>query len=172
VKNFEQKVKPKWEANNFADFLYLEITKNSLPRLLRYEDRNSSAFSVEARVPFLDHRLVEFVFSLSLSARIKNGWTKYILRKAVKGTIPEKIRKRRSKIGFAVPEKKWLIELKDEIMKVFTSEEFKSRKCFNQEEIVKKFKEFCEGKLSDEYVRVFWRILILEFWFRIFIDKD
>jgi len=172
VKNFEQKVKPKWGANNFADFLYLEMTKNSLPRLLRYEDRNSSAFSVEARVPFLDHRIVEFVFSLPLSARIKNGWTKYILRKAVKCTIPEKIRKRRGKIGFAVPEKRWLIELKDEIMRIFNSKEFKSRKYFNQDEIVKKFKEFCEGKLSDEYVKVFWRILILEFWFRIFIKNN
>ncbi|MEM7817922.1 MAG: asparagine synthase (glutamine-hydrolyzing) [Candidatus Aenigmatarchaeota archaeon] len=171
VKKYEKKVKSKWIGDDLAKFLHLEITKTSLPRLLRYEDRNSSAFSIEARVPFLDHRIVEYVFSLPISMRIKNGWTKYILRKAVKGIIPEKIRWRRSKIGFAVPEKKWLLELKDKITKVFISKEFGSRKYFNQEEIVKKFKEFCEGKLGEEYGRIFWRILILEFWFRVFIDN-
>ncbi|MCM8808490.1 MAG: asparagine synthase-related protein, partial [Candidatus Omnitrophica bacterium] len=100
------------------------------------------------------------------------GWTKYILRKAVKGIIPEKIRWRRSKIGFAVPEKRWLLELKNKITKVFISKEFGSRKYFNQEEIVKKFKEFCDGKLSEEYTRFFWRILILEFWLRVFINGE
>ncbi|MEM5852891.1 MAG: asparagine synthase (glutamine-hydrolyzing) [Candidatus Aenigmatarchaeota archaeon] len=172
VKKYENIVKSKWVGDDLAEFLRLEITKTSLPRLLRYEDRNSSAFSIEARVPFLDHRIVEYIFSLPISMRIKNGWTKYILRKAVKGVVPEKIRWRRSKIGFAVPEKKWLIELKDKIMKIFLSKEFKSRKYFNQEEIVKKFKEFCEGKLGEEYARIFWRILILEFWFRIFISEN
>ncbi|MEM5829237.1 MAG: asparagine synthase (glutamine-hydrolyzing) [Candidatus Aenigmatarchaeota archaeon] len=171
VKKYEKKVKNKWIGNDLAKFLQLEITKTSLPRLLRYEDRNSSAFSIEARVPFLDHRIVEFVFSLPISMRIKNGWTKYILRKAVKGIVPEKIRWRRSKIGFAVPEKKWLIELKDKITKIFLSKEFESRKYFNQEEIVRKFKYFCEGKLNEEHARIFWRILVLEFWFRVFLNR-
>ncbi|MEM3393931.1 MAG: asparagine synthase (glutamine-hydrolyzing) [Candidatus Methanomethylicia archaeon] len=168
VKKYEKKFKSKWICNNLDEFLYMEITKTSLPRLLRYEDKNSSAFSIEARVPFLDHRICEFIFSLPISVRIKNGWTKYILRKAVDGIVPEKIRWRRSKIGFAVPEKRWLLELKDEIMKVFLSKEFRNRKYFNQEEIVKKFREFCNNKLNEEYVRIFWRILILEFWLRVF----
>lgn len=171
VDEFGQKSRSKWEGDNLAEFLSLEITKNSLPRLLRYEDRNSMAFSIESRVPFLDHRIVEYVFSLPMNQRIKNGWTKHILRNAVKGYIPEKIRKRRSKVGFAVPERKWLLELRGKIMKIFLSEEFKKRIYFNQKEIIEKFKELCDGKLDDDYARIFWRILILEIWLEVFIDK-
>jgi len=97
------------------ELLYLDVMKFSLPALLRYEDRNSMAFSIEARVPFLDPRLIEYVFSLPTSQRLKNGWTKYILRNAMKGILPEKILKRKNKVGFATPEVKWLRELGKEI---------------------------------------------------------
>jgi len=168
VSAFNKRSKTKWQGNDLAKFLYSEVTQNSIPRLLRYEDKNAMAFSIEPRVPFLDYRIVEYIFSLPINQRIKNGWTKYILRNAVKGLVPEKIRKRRSKIGFAVPERKWLLELKDKIMKTFLSDEFGQSKYFNQKEVIKKFKEFCDGKINDNYVRIFWRILILEMWIKVF----
>lgn len=65
------------------------------------------AFSVEARVPFLDHRLVEFVFSLPSQFKIRDGYTKRVLRDGMQGVIPEKIRQRVKKLGFATPERKW-----------------------------------------------------------------
>lgn len=168
---FGNEVKSKWNGNSLADFLYFEIIKNSIPRLLRYEDKNSMAFSVEPRVPFLDYRLVEYISSLPVNQRIKNGWTKYILRNAVRSIVPEKIRKRRSKIGFSVPEKKWLLELRKQVEKMFSSKVFKSRKYFNQERIFSKFQQLSEGKMGEEYVRFFWRIIILEKWLEVFFDE-
>jgi asparagine synthase (glutamine-hydrolysing) len=72
----------------------------NLPALLRFEDRNSMAHSVEARVPFLDHQLVEFAFSLPVEEKIRGAETKRVLRQAMRGVIPEPIRQRRDKIGF------------------------------------------------------------------------
>lgn len=72
-----------------------------LPALLRYEDRNSMAHSVEGRVPFLDHRLVEFAFRLPGDFKIRGADTKHILREGLAGVLPEKIRTRRDKVGFA-----------------------------------------------------------------------
>lgn len=77
----------------------------SLPRLLHYEDRNSMAFSVESRVPFTDYRLVEFAFSPAVqNLKLKDGWAKWCLRKAVHGLVPDDIIWRRDKMGFGTPE--------------------------------------------------------------------
>jgi asparagine synthase (glutamine-hydrolysing) len=148
-----------------------DMTVATIPHLLRYEDRNSMAFSIEARVPFLDHRLVEYVFSLSPACRIKDGWTKAILRAAMKGVIPESIRSRRSKYGYATPESKWLRELSTEIRALFASNKFKFRGYFNPEAVLKNFDKFCSGKLKAQYSRVFWRIINLEIWLQVFFDN-
>ena len=65
------------------------------------------AFSVEARVPFLDHRLVEFVMSLPSNLKIRSGYTKRVLRDGMAGVLPERVRWRVSKLGFATPEQLW-----------------------------------------------------------------
>jgi asparagine synthase (glutamine-hydrolysing) len=88
-----------------------EIASTSLPALLRYEDRNSMAFSVEARTPFLDYRLVEWALALPAGDLIRDGWTKAPLREAMRGMLPESVRLRRDKIGFATPERRWLTEI-------------------------------------------------------------
>jgi asparagine synthase (glutamine-hydrolysing) len=77
-----------------------DVKSLSLPSLLRFEDRNSMGHSIEARVPFLDHRLVEFAFTLPDEWKIQGLTTKYILRKAMDGILPEAIRIRKDKIGF------------------------------------------------------------------------
>jgi asparagine synthase (glutamine-hydrolysing) len=87
------------------------IVTTSLPALLRYEDRNSMAFSVEARTPFLDYRLVERAQAVPASELIRGGWTKAILREAMAGVIPDVVRRRGDKLGFATPERRWLREL-------------------------------------------------------------
>lgn len=84
-----------------------DLFQFSIPVLLRYEDKNSSAHSIEARVPFLDYQLVEYIASLPLAQKMHMGWTKYILRQAMKNILPEKIRLRKSKLGFSVPEDYW-----------------------------------------------------------------
>lgn len=81
---------------------------NNLQSLLRYEDRNSMAFSIESRLPFLDYRLVEFIFSLSINQKFRNNQTKWVLRKSMKNINIDEILDRKDKIGFATPESEWI----------------------------------------------------------------
>lgn len=90
--------------------LRAELEAMSLPHLLRYEDRNSMAFGIEARVPFLDHRLVEFSFAGAAPWRIYQGWTKWVLRQAMEGIVPASISWRANKIGFETPEAEWMAQ--------------------------------------------------------------
>jgi asparagine synthase (glutamine-hydrolysing) len=85
----------------------VEALRHSLPELLRYEDRNSMAFSIESRVPFLDHPLVELVLSLPTHFKIHDGWTKFVQRKASEGLLPDEIVWRRDKLGFTTPQQAW-----------------------------------------------------------------
>jgi len=87
-----------------------DVLRYSTPNLLRYEDKNSMAFSIESRVPFLDHELVEFIFQLPIDQKIKMGWNRYVYRQAMKAKMPELNRTRRSKIGFTNPETAWTRE--------------------------------------------------------------
>lgn len=93
-------------VDTIGDLCRAMITTN-LPMLLRYEDRNSMAHSVEARVPFVDHRLVEFSLGLEDRHKIVGGETKRILRRALGDLLPKSIRQRRDKLGFATPESAW-----------------------------------------------------------------
>jgi asparagine synthase (glutamine-hydrolysing) len=85
----------------------LEIERTNLPALLRYEDKNAMRHSIETRLPFLDHRLVELSLSLPGAAKISQGWTKHILRKSMAGKMPDSIVWRRNKLGFEAPERLW-----------------------------------------------------------------
>ncbi|MBL7720639.1 MAG: asparagine synthase, partial [Chitinophagaceae bacterium] len=76
--------------------------------LLRYADRNSMAHGREIRLPFLSHELVEFVFSLPSHFKIRNGWTKWLLRESVKEKLPHSSAWRRDKVGCEPPQKKWM----------------------------------------------------------------
>ncbi len=97
-----------WDPKRpFASLLRRFFFESNLPALLRYEDRNSMAFSVEARVPFLDHRLVEFAFGLPARIKFRGGYTKRVLRDAMEGILPEPVRMRSRKMGFATPEMRW-----------------------------------------------------------------
>jgi asparagine synthase (glutamine-hydrolysing) len=85
----------------------IDAIERSLPQLLRYEDRSSMAFSIESRVPYLDHPLVEFVLSLPTNMKIRDGWSKLVQRLAATGRVPDEIAWRRDKLGFATPQQTW-----------------------------------------------------------------
>jgi asparagine synthase (glutamine-hydrolysing) len=91
-----------------TNVLFWELTRTRLPALLRYEDRLSMAFSIESRVPFLDHRLVELAFALPDEVKRYAGWSKYGLRRALERTLPRAIVWRRDKKGFPTPIGRWL----------------------------------------------------------------
>ena len=85
-----------------------ELVNLRLPRLLKWEDRNSMAFSIESRVPFLDINLIEFMLSIDPKMNLKNGWTKYLFRKAMSNSLPKTITWRKDKKGFETPQNKWM----------------------------------------------------------------
>ena len=91
----------------------------NLPRLLRAEDRNSMAFSIEARTPFLDVRLAEYVSQLPAVYRLHAGWSKYALRCALESVLPPAITWRRDKKGFATPEQQWIQALRPQAVRLF-----------------------------------------------------
>ena len=95
-------------SKNLNERLASDVLQYSTPDLLRYEDKNSMAFSIEARVPFLDHEMVEYIFGLPIDQKIKGGWNRAVYRNAMKGRMPEKNRLRRSKIGFTNPDITWM----------------------------------------------------------------
>jgi len=95
-------VQPLWARQT------LDVTRWSLPTLLRYEDRNSMGNSVESRLPFLDYRLVELALALPEAVKVRGGYGKWIVREAIRGKIPEKIRAARYKRNFDVEEAKWI----------------------------------------------------------------
>lgn len=146
-----------------------DVLAYSTPNLLRYEDKNSMAFSIEARVPFLDHELVEFIFNLPIDQKIKRGWNRAIYRRAMKGRIPEKNRLRRSKVGFTNPEVPWMKAKADYVREILSSEPCRSRGIYNTERLVAGFDAWRNGAPGD--VLIFWRALVCELWMQRYIDQ-
>ena len=95
-------------VSKLNDLLYFTTCESGLTELLRYADRNSMAHGREVRLPFLNHELVEFIFSLPSNFKIQKGWTKWILRKSVEDKLPAEIVWRKDKIGFEPPQKSWM----------------------------------------------------------------
>jgi asparagine synthase (glutamine-hydrolysing) len=147
-----------WECNNIRQRQIADIDKYSVPILAHFEDRNSTAHSLESRLPFLDHRLVNFLLNIDTDLKIKNGWTKYILRKAI-NELPQKIRWRRDKKGFDVPEDKWLrTDLKDEILNTFKNSTLDKLGIIDQKEFIAYYNQYLNNSkiiYSDDISKVF-----------------
>ncbi|MCT6923385.1 asparagine synthase (glutamine-hydrolyzing) [Metasolibacillus sp.] len=99
-----------YENKSLEELQILELTKTNLPTLLKNEDRNSMLASIEARVPFVDHEVIETALKLPLKDKINNGYTKFCLRKYLESMVPKTISWRRDKKGFEAPTDIWLKE--------------------------------------------------------------
>lgn len=141
-----------------------------LEHLLKWEDRNSMHYSLEARVPFLDHRLVEATLGLSADRIINKGTTKIILRESMNGILPEKIRQRRDKIGFMTPGAVWFRQdvFKKFVPELLNSSSFKSRGYIDADGCLARFNAHQEGKVDLD--KDIWKWINLELWHREFID--
>ncbi|MCX6232793.1 MAG: asparagine synthase (glutamine-hydrolyzing) [Bacteroidetes bacterium] len=154
--------------DELSNNLYQTLVNTSIPHLLHWEDRNSMAHSIESRVPFLDYRLVEWIFSIPTEQKIRGAETKFVLRNAMKNILPEKVRTRMDKVGFATPTDLWTSKiLKNEIKDIFSSTSFKQRGIFDADKIETAYNKSPGSFKSNEI----WRILSMEMWFRIFIDN-
>lgn len=125
---------PAFSYSNLNEALYNSTFKNGLQELLRYADRNSMAHSREVRLPFLNHELVDFLFTLPPQMKINLGWTKWIMRNAFADILPPEIAWRKDKIGYEPPQGDWL-KNKDSREIIFESK----RELVNKNIISKKF---------------------------------
>lgn len=154
-----------WQFNSIVERQQKDIDLYSVPVLTHYEDRNSMAASIESRLPFLDHRLVNFLLSIPLNMKMKNGWTKYILRKAM-NELPESIRWRRDKKGFITPEEIWLKNQLSEMVKnEFNHSLLHEQEIIDKEKFLKYYQDFLNGKSSTDYSLIF-RTFIFEKWMK------
>ena len=136
------------------------LTRTSIPALLRYGDRSSAAHSREPRLPFLDHHVVEFLFSVPDSELVGNGLTKALLRQAMDGIIPDVVRDRKDKIGFSTPEALWFQSalrswIEDMIVRS------KQRGILDVGKVDRLWSDFVDGKPVSGNL---WRVANLEAW--------
>ena len=156
-------------AEELLDKLLYVDTKTYMHELLMKQDQMSMAASIESRVPFLDHELVEFTARMPLKMKLRGKDTKWLLRKAMRGVLPDEILSR-AKMGFPVPMDSWLRnEYKHFVDEYVLSEKVLSRGIFNSDFLKKLVKEHNAGEKHG--TRIF-RLINFEIWCRQFIDGD
>ena len=143
--------------------LHLELLHETVPASLRAEDRNTMAFSVESRIPFLDYRLIEFAFSLPNKFKVRNGLGKWLLRESMKGILPEKVRTRKDKAGFVAPAAEWFrTKNKNDIYDLLQSDSLRRIGVFDQGIISKYFEEHITEK--NDHHMILWNWINLAIW--------
>ena len=150
--------------DNLQERLLQEETAFNLQQLLHYEDRNSMAFAIEARVPFVDYRVVEYAMSIPASFKIHNGWSKYPLRCAGEGILPKEIQWRKDKMGFVTPQHDWMRMLLPKIRSLLLDEPLRSSQFLNRASLEKELKADHPTIANN----VLWQIINLEMWMRVF----
>ncbi len=162
-----------WGSNVGKESYFDSMThfdfKTLLPALLQVEDRMSMAHGVEARVPFLDHPLVEFAATIPADIKFKNGELKRLLKAVFSDRLPVAIRERKDKMGFPVPLNLWLKKggrARDLIGDILGSERARSRPYLGEGMSI-------DGVLDSQsvYGRNLWALLGLELWHRQFVDS-
>ncbi len=153
-----------YPINNMEQYLTDSI-QCGMQALLHYEDRNSMAFSIESRVPFLDYKLVETIAAIPFEYKIRNGVTKVVLRDALRAILPEKIRNRYSKLGFVTPEDKWINENYEQYRRELENACDVLSAVVDKERVLRWFDS--KGKISRGDFML-WRIICAGRWAKIF----
>jgi len=159
--------KPEATPRKFADeltqVLYEHHSRSNLPGLLQYADGISMAHSLEARLPFLDYRLVEFCFALPPETKIRGTTTKWLLRRAMRGLVPDAILDRGDKIGFATPFASWIRgPLRDFMMDTLDGTHARQCGVFDPVTLRKVIQRHVSGRLDMSFY--IWRWLATELW--------
>ena len=156
--------------------LWGELRTAGLPEILHGEDALSMAFSLESRPPFLDHRVVEFCFSLAYDEKIAEGWTKLLLRRATSGILPEPIRLRRQKLGFPGDYAGWLGRGAglDAVQGLLLDRTTLERGWLNRKSLQDNLGR--SRRRAERWVnrnpQTTWRAVTFELWCRQFLDRD
>ncbi len=149
--------------------LYLDI-KTYLVELLMKQDQMSMATSIESRVPFLDHKVVEFAARIPAKHKVRFLAAKYLLRRAMAGKLPSQILNR-TKMGFPTPVKPWLRhQLFDRVSCVLTDGRLAERRLVNASYVTQLLDAHRRGRADA--TEAIWRLLNFELWNRVFFDRD
>lgn len=141
--------------------------KESLPALLHVEDRTSMAFSLESRVPLLDHRIVEFMAHIPPNLKFSGGKMKHLFKESMRNIVPKPVLDRKDKMGFPTPISQWTKGVGREFVRnILLSENVKSRGLYNMVAVEKTLNN------EHEFGRKVWGLLCLELWHRIYIDGE
>jgi asparagine synthase (glutamine-hydrolysing) len=155
--------------NLIEQLLYVDMNSYLPEDLLVKVDIATMANSLEARVPFLDHKFMEFIASIPSRLKLKGSKTKFILKTAFKDLLPEAIFNRK-KMGFGVPVSRWFRrELKDYVYGILLDHKALNRGYFRRSGIVRLLDEHLS--LQNDHSAKLWALLTLELWFRVFMDK-
>lgn len=147
--------------------LWRQIASENLPALLRFEDRNSMAFGIESRVPFLDHRLVEAALLLPDRLKIRPGEQKIALRRAMDGIVPRPVLDRRDKVAFQAPQRRWLMDSLTFVNDVLSTPRIERFGYLDSGRAAGTVAGFATGQVGDVLA---WRILSLELWLRTIVQ--
>jgi asparagine synthase (glutamine-hydrolysing) len=150
--------------------LAFDVQQRFLPSLLRYEDRNSMAFSIETRLPFLDYRLVELAFSLPDDQKLQGVTTKVVLRRALGGRLPDPVRVRADKMGYETPTDVWLRTRYARDARERLAREGLLHDYVDGRVLLEELDRYLAGS-RDIGLQV-WRWLNLEAWLRQFVARD
>ncbi len=147
---------------------YVDIKTYLTDDILVKVDRMSMAPSLETRVPFLDHKVMEFAATIPTSLKLKGLTTKYILKKAVNELLPEKILVR-GKEGFSIPIKNWIMhELRPLLLETLSEERVRKRGYFQPRYVRHLVQEHLDGKANHSHR--LWALMVFEIWHQVYID--
>jgi asparagine synthase (glutamine-hydrolysing) len=149
--------------------LWKGIVCDSLPALLRYEDRNSMAFAIEARVPFLDHELVDLVLLLPDRLKVDPGTTKSVLRRAMRGLVADEVLERKDKMGFQPPQDAWLRAISPRLRTLARSSCAEDLGFLRSGGVGQVLDAFAARRLGHDDT---WRVINLELWLRVLRGDD
>jgi asparagine synthase (glutamine-hydrolysing) len=154
-----------------------DLKHYSVPVLLHYEDRLSMAFGAEVRVPFLDHHVVDIGMALKDDLKIKNGFSKYLLRKTFEPMLPKEVIWRRDKKGFTIPQEQWMRqELAPKIESLFQGDMISyDLGLLKKSETLADFESFKQGKTTVLGFKDIFARLSMETWMKVYepyIEKE
>lgn len=154
-------------ASDVASMSIAQVGATNLPMLLRWEDRNSMAFSIEARVPFLDYRFVELALGLPDEAKVGGGVSKRALRQAMRGTVPDAVLDRKDKMGFVTSEALWVTRQVPQRMRQLLEEATRALDgIVAPASLLQQLDSMCTGRRP--YDHRIWRVIVAGRWMRRF----
>jgi asparagine synthase (glutamine-hydrolysing) len=162
---------PRWNKMGLNEALELTLFSTAIPHLLRWEDKNSMRWSIETRPPFLDPVLVESSLALGSDKKLKNGRTKMVFKEAMDQILPDMIKNRKDKIGFAAPVNEFFRNenIVDFANSIIYSDSFKSRPYWKWKNVEKIYLDHISKKVNAG--DTIWKWINLELWLRMYFES-